>query len=607
MTTLIADIEADNLLDKITQIHQISIIDDDTNELTSYNAHGGLPIDEGVQRIMDADVVVGHNWIAYDMQAIRSVLGISLNWRKVIDTMILSKLGNPIRQGGHSLKAWAERMGGEQKVEHEDWAVWTPEMEHRCNADTRVTQKLYHRLRSMFDIMPDAIRTEHCVAYLVSETVERGFTLDVEKCHTLVEKYLKIREEYYKKFSELFPPILVSPKPSAPTKVLKTINKNHPMKGLLEPGTPYSPLVVEEFNPGSRQHIARRLITKYGWVPKVYTNTGIPEVSEETLRDLPYPEAKEFAEYLTNEKRLSQINAEPNAKGYGGGWLHHVKPSGKVHASLNSLKAVTSRMSCASPNLQQVATVPEMRSCWVPSKGYVLLGADAEGLELRCLAHYLAKYDNGAYADILVKGKKEDGTDVHSVARDIVGFYSRDETKRVEYGWLYGAGDAKLGAITADDAFKAGSSIRYEHLGITPGKRTPSPSKVGEAVRVKLLKGFVGLNALTTDVRFRARRDGKLKGLDGRTLWVRSPHSALNLLLQSAGAILIKKAWTLFDPGIRVVMQVHDEWQVECPPDEADDIGKHIGECVQKAGELLGFRCPLASDYHVGKSWAETH
>ena len=185
-------------------------------------------------------------------------------------------------------------------------------------------------------------------------------------------------------------------------------------------------------------------------------------------------------------------------------------------------------------------------------------------------------------------------------------FHGRTTTKNVEYAWLYGAGDAKIGRMTARDASEAGAAIRYTDLGITAGKRA-SEAVVGKAVRAKLETGTVGLGELVELVRSKARFDGKLRGLDRRTLWVRSPHSALNLLLQSAGAIAIKKAWSMFYNDVRVVMQVHDEWQVECLPDEADEIGEHIGQCVKRAGEELDFNCPLASTYKVGATWDDTH
>ncbi len=609
MTTLIADLEANGLLDTIHTIHQITIIDDDTDVLTSYNEHGGRPLLEAIKRLIAADRVVGHNWIAYDIMAVKIVTGGTMPWQNVVDTLVLSKLGNPTRIGGHSLEVWGDRLNSaHKKVKHDDWTKWTPALEHRCNEDTKITQLLYRRLKPMLAAMPDAVATEHSIAWVVAQTIELGFALNVEKCHTLVEKYLKIRETYHKEFTTMFPPILVSPKPTKPIRTLKVINKNHALRGVLEPGAAFCPVVVQEFNPGSHQQIAQRLITKHKWVPRVYTATGIPETSEEILRELPWPEAQEFADFLINEKKLGQINAEPNSRGFGGGWLHHVKSHGRVHASLNPNKANTHRMSCSAPNLQNVITLPEMREAWVPGDGLVLLGADAEGLELRCLAHYLFRYDKGEYGNMVVNGRKEDGTDVHSVAMGLMHFHTREVTKNTEYAWLYGAGDTKLGKMCEVDAHRAGEKVRYDDLGVTvkDGKR-PSATAVGKAVRRTLETGTVGLGELVKLVRHKAVVSDKLRGLDGRTLWVRSPHSALNLLLQSAGAIVVKKAWSLFLPDVRVVMQVHDEWQVECKADEADEIGRHISECVVQAGIDLGFHCPLASVYKIGSSWAETH
>jgi DNA polymerase-1 len=593
MTTLIADLEADGLLDTITTIHQITTINDDTGELTSYNRN---TLSQGIQALAEADVIVGHHFIGYDIPAVRIVTGLDLDPRKVIDTLLLSKLGNPDRPGGHSLDAWGERLK-HPKIEHTDWTKWSPEMEHRCNEDTLITRELFHRLRPIIDQQPEAVALEHEVAVRVEETVRRGFGLDVEACHKLVDEFLTEREAQLREFAGMFPPILVSPKPSAPEKTLKIVNKRNPNYGILEAGHAFCPVVIQEFNPGSRQQIAQRLITKYSWVPKVYTSTGIPEVSEETLRELPYPEAQKFADYLTTEKKLSQINSEPKSNGYGGGWLHY-ENDGRVHASLNSLKAVTGRMSCSSPNVQQVATDPAMRACWVPAKGNVLVGADADGLELRCLGHYLAHYDGGEYANLVVHG------DVHSRTMENVGFYDRNMVKRLTYGWLYGAGDAKLGTIAIEDATKVSKEVNWGHLGIAPKS---SPSKIGRAVRAKLQGGYEGLADLVAAVRARASAQGKLRGLDGRTLWARSPHSALNLLLQSSGAIIVKKAWTLMDRDIPVVMQVHDEWQIECKPDEAEDIGEHVVKCVKQAGVELGFRCELAASYKIGNNWAETH
>ena len=624
MTTLIADLESDGLLDTISQIWQLTIIDAETEELTSYNdydgARNGRPLTAGYKRLLAADRVVFHHGLGYDLPALEMVTNVRLDWRKMIDTLVLSKLGNPNREGGHSIAAWGERLKGvEDKVTHEDWTRWSYAMEERCNVDTRILLEVYKRLVPMLEVMPEAVAHEHHAAYAVMRVIKRGFKLNVKYTEGLLSQLQTEQEGHLVTFQELFPPVLVPLKASAPVKTYKMVNKGHALHGVLDPGVEFCPLKVEEFNPESRVQIAKRLARKYGWVPVNFTPAGAPECNEDILRDLPYPEAKAFADYLVTAKLIGQINSQPKKNGHGGGWLHHVKEDGRVHANLNPLKAITGRLSCSSPNIQQASTDKRMRSAWVPGEGLVLVGVDAEGLELRCLSHYLEPLDGGAYIKMLLEGNKKLGTDVHSVVRDLLGFYDRNETKRAEYGWLYGAGDRKLGLIQTQDAYKAGAPIRYDILGVPMGgKKAPALSTIGKAARSRLQEGIVGLGALVDGVKLQAKRTGRLRGLDGRTLWTRSEHSALNFLLQSAGIIIVKRAWMLIegelasrglveDVDYQMVMQVHDEFQFEATPEAAQTVGEGVSHCIVRAGQELGFRCPLAGSFDIGNSWAETH
>lgn len=622
--TLVVDIEADGLLPEATTLWQISVIDANTEELTSYNDHDGAlhgrSLSDGLRRVCSADTLIMHHGLGYDLPALKKLRGLDIPWKRVVDTLVLSKLGNPTREGGHSLEAWAPRLGYDiEKVQHEDWSRWSFKMEHRCNIDCEITLGVYKRLVGMYDVMPDAVATEHAVANAVHHVMQRGFKLDKEHAIKLLNELQTEVEEIAEDIRQSFPPVLVPKSKSAPEKTLKVVNKNHPLKGLLEPGVPFCPVEVQEFNPGSRQQIADRLIWRYKWKPTKFTPGGSPEVSEDILKELPYDEAQKCAEYLKVDKMIGQINSAPNANGYGGGWLHHVQDDGRVHASLDYNRANTHRLSCSAPNLQQVSRDKRMRAAWVPEEGWKLLGVDAEGLELRCLAHYLFPADGGEYAKILVEGEKDKGTDVHSVAMRLICFNDRDQTKRAEYGWLYGAGDAKLGLIAWQDAYKAGVEINYAGLGLeVRGKKKPSMTVVGKAVRDRLENGFTGLAELVNGIKRKAHQTGKLKGLDGRPLWVRSPHSALNLLLQSAGIIVIKKAWSMLDDDLAkvgfeygkdyaMVLQVHDEFQFEVRPEIAEEVGEVISNTIVAAGTALGFRCPLAADYKIGAAWSETH
>jgi len=609
MSILVADIEADGLLDTVANIWQISIIDYDTKEAFSYNDQGSHgTIAEGLERMrVNLDPVVWHNGLGYDLWAIKKVLGTVLDWRKVIDTLTLSRLGNPVRPGGHSLANWGEILGY-PKVVHEDWSKWSPEMEQRCAVDTEITLKVFDRLKGMLDVMPEAVAIEHQVHWMVTECVQRGFKLDTSRAMRLLQELQLEQEKVAEQFTDLFPPILVPTNAAKPTKCLKVVNKGHALYGALEAGIDYSPLVVQEFNPASRQQIASRLTKKYGWKASKFTPGGSPEISEEVLRELDYPEAQVFADYLKADKLISQINSEPKKNGSGGGWLHHVKPDGRVHAGLQPLKAITGRLACASPNVQQASTDPRMRACWVPSEGFVLVGVDAEGLELRCLSHYLAPLDNGAYRTILLDG------DIHTHVQKLLGFHSRQEVKRVEYGWLYGAGDLKLGRITQQDAQRAGLPIQYKVLGL---KDNASLMQVGKAVRRRMVEGILGLDSLSKGVKLRAKEFGKMRGLDGRPLWIRYQHAALNMLLQSAGIIVCKKAWCLMDEEITalgvskddygLVMQIHDEFQFEARPEVAELVAQGAKNAIVRAGVELKFRCPLSGSSSIGTNWSETH
>lgn len=575
MTTLVFDIEADGLLETVAQVWCIVTYDIETGRTDCY---GPDNIREGIRQLQSADVLVAHNGTGYDLPVIRKVCGASLDESRVQDTLVLSRLGRPVRHGGHSLAAWGERLGY-PKVEHEEWDRYSPEMLNRCKVDVEITYKLWCRLKPMYDIMPKAIETDHKVAILAQRMVERGFTLDVTEARKVLDEKLTYREHMLDKFQHMFPPVLM------PTQSVPKVYKSARNALKVDPGVPFTPLKVEEFVPTARQQVARRLIQKYGWKPKVLTPTGVPKVDETILRELPYPEAKEFADFLVNDKLLSQLDSD-------NGWLKFVDADNRVHASFNPTGANTHRSSCSRPNLQQVSKAPEMRQVWIPSDGMVLVGVDAAGLELRCFGHYLHKYDGGAYIDILLNG------DIHEHVRQIIGFTTRDKTKNAEYGWLYGAGNAKLGAIAREDA-------RYGTVEINP---RISNTKLGTAMRRNLEQGIEGLDSLVRDVYAKAAT-GKIRGIDQRPLWVRSQHSALNLLLQSCGAIIIKTAWSLFDlpRGAHTVMQVHDEWQIECPPEMAETVGQHVIDCIKQAGEVLNFKCPLDGSYHIGRNWNETH
>jgi DNA polymerase I-like protein with 3'-5' exonuclease and polymerase domains len=370
------------------------------------------------------------------------------------------------------------------------------------------------------------------------------------------------------------------------------------------------------FNPGSRQQVADRLKEEYGWTPTAFTPGGEPMVSETVLEALDYPEAKPLCDYFVVQKTLGMILSGDKDKG----WLNLVEGE-HIHGRVNTGGAVTGRVTHSKPNVSQVPGVLvkkidgkktiitglegrfgyECRSLWGPDKGHLQVGWDASGLQLRCLAHYLAKYDNGAFAKVLLEG------DPHENNRVAAGLHLRDSAKTMIYALLFGGGDEKMGTIVVQDAMTAGMPRPKGNL-----------RALGAALRKKFFNGMPAMKRLNDGIKAAVEQRGSLKGLDGRPLHVRSAHSALNLLLQAAEAVLMKRANALQIEALTAqglvwgrdyaqVAMIHDELQFSVKPELAEIVGRTGPEALKKAGQELGFRCPLDGEYKIGANWAECH
>ncbi len=307
-------------------------------------------------------------------------------------------------------------------------------------------------------------------------------------------------------------------------------------------------------------------------------------------------------------KRLGQIAEGKEA------WLKASK-NGVIHGQVIIDGTVTGRMAHQRPNMAQVPAGyspygKECRALFKPRPGWKLVGCDADGLELRCLGHRMAKWDNGEFARAVVLGRKEDGTDAHTINQRAVGLNSRDSAKTFIYALIYGAGDLKLGSVIVEDMTKD----QRKELGKVTDRKLMT---LGKAGRAKLMRRLPALDQFVEAVKAAARR-GWLRGLDGRKLHIRAEHAAPNTLLQSDGAVLMKRALVLLDeslkgdglvPGVdyEYVVNVHDEIQTECRPELAEKIGKAAAQAITDAGNFYGYRCPLAGSYSIGDSWADTH
>ena len=632
---LVFDLETDGLLDTVTKVHCLNIIDRATGKRLRFN--GGVygsgdkarrdgTIEEGVELLRKADVIAGQNVIAYDIPVLDKLFGFKPTG-KVFDTRTASRVIWPnladidfaaIRAGkrpvdfqskgyvgSNKLAAWGFRLG-EYKGDFNPkdygytWATcpFMLEMSDYCEQDCEVTLKWLEFIESR-NYSQECLDLEMRVATIIAAQERHGFCFDVPAAEKLAASLMAERAELESALTSLFPPWKAKDgKPFVP--------KRDNARFGYTAGVPVQKYKTVVFNPGSRDHIADRLMTVHGWKPKVFTPTGKPQIDETILGALPYNEAKELTRYMLLVKRLGQLAEGSKA------WLKKVKADGRIHGSVNTNGAVTGRMTHSDPNVAQVDKWEPMRALWTVPKNYVLVGCDAEGLELRSMGHYMAQWDGGEYAEAVVNGKKENGTDVHTVNQKAIGLNKRDSAKTFIYALIYGAGDFKLGTIVRDDY----TDEQRAKFKVRKDSKT-SLAALGKARRARLMKALPALGKLTAAVKKRAKLRGYLKGLDGRKLHVRAEHAALNTLLQSAGAVAMKKALVLFadaveaDPKLRgkvhPVANIHDEFQIEVPPNLAQIVGKLAADSITKAGEHFGFRCPLSGAFDVGKNWSETH
>jgi DNA polymerase-1 len=535
-------------------------------------------IEEIQQWLNQYEEIIGHNFIDFDAMVLKELLGITFDM-PITDTLVLSKLYNPQLENGHSLKAWGERLKF-PKGDHSDWSKFSPEMLEYCIQDLKVTGKVYEVLKDKLDKFGGtSIVLEHQVQNVVSTQINNGWTLDQQKCWNLLaelkEKKIHLEEEVHIKFKPLATFIKeVTPKYKINGELSSVGLKFLPNFKDVVIG-PFSHVEFPEFNLGSRQQIGKYL-KFFGWRPTELTEKGHAIVDEAVLSKVKgIPEAKLIAEWLIVQKRMAQVKS----------WLDVVEVDGRVRGYVNPIGAVTGRMTHSSPNMAQVPSSyspygSECRSCWTVPTGFKLVGVDAAGLELRMLAHYM---DDKEYTNEVIHG------DIHTANQKSAGLTTRDSAKTFIYAFLYGAGDAKIGSIVGGSS-RDGKKLKEVFLSNTPSLRTLRERVEGACAR------------------------GYLKGIDGRKLIIRSSHAALNTLLQSAGAIIMKKALTILDDHAKIykidykfVGNIHDEFQTEVREDQAEKFGWLAVECIKAAGIAFNLKCPLDGEYKVGTTWAETH
>ena len=574
---LVFDIETDDL--QATRVWCIVAQDPDTEEIFKFTPD---ELQKGYEFLASADRLIGHNIIGFDIPMIHKFSDVDLSNIPVIDTLVLSRLFNPTREGGHSLENWGYKLGY-NKIDFNDYLTYSQEMLDYCVRDVQLnTQVLMELRKESKGFSPDSISIEQGVAKIIKEQETNGFKFDMKYAELLLADLREKKQSIEDEVQKTFKPKWVDDKLVTPyikkdgqlskrgltdeeyTNCLNTSNFN-----------PFMRKTLQEFNLGSRKQIGEYLID-FGWKPDRFTPTGQPIVDEKTLSKITHiHEAKLIADFLLLQKRIAQIDS----------WFEAVKDDGRVHGFVIPNGTITGRMTHRNPNMAQVPSVSspfgkECRACWTVDEGNVLLGVDASGLEIRMLAHYMADEE---FINEIING------DIHTSNQKLAQLESRDKAKTFIYALMYGAGDEKLGNVVGGS--KADGRRARQHF----FDNKPSFKSLRDRVQ-------------------RASAKTYLKGIDGRKLYVRNQHSALNTLLQGAGSIVMKKALIDLDLKLRLntidykfVANIHDEWQIEVKESQADFAGSLAVDSIIKAGEEFNLRCPLDGEYKIGGNWSETH
>lgn len=665
--TLIWDVETNGLLDQLDRVHCLVIREYESGQVWRFRKNRKEDtIEKGLRMLMDCALMVGHNIMAFDILAVQKVYPWFEVTGKIRDTLVMTRMifaaikekdfglwragklpGAQI--GGQGLEAWGYRLGlnkGDYKKDCEEkgidpWARWNPDMEDYCENDVDVNTLVWSKCLSE-EWSEEAIVFEHQIHDLMVLQQEAGIHFDLEGALELADEISNEVEELsadaIEHFGSWYAPdkkkivrmlwndpdgVNADKKYEAPdyefgenkkraiwaavTTPKKTIKyKDKPWH--IE-GAAYCNVKLKEFKPTSRQMIIDRFTTIYEWTPTDFTDKGNPEVNDSVLRNLigHIPMAEELAEIFYLQKRLGQIATGAQS------WVKHCDDDGLIHHRVNTGGTVSGRCSHSFPNLAQVPRVvsKDKKILWgrkgkhgadcrslfyVPEDWGVLVGCDLSGIELRCLANVAWEFDGGVLADHILNG------DIHTVNQKAAGLPDRDKAKTFIYALIYGAGDEKIGSI------------------VSPLADPDTQRDIGKKLRVKFLSEMPGLKKAIKKVQKQSRK-GFLIGLDGRKLFVRGQHSALNLLLQHHGA-MVAKLWLMlvfgeltethglehgWDGAFTLQLFVHDEIQFAVKHDHVALVRKVMEEQAIVAGEMFGFMVPTAAESKQGESWLETH
>lgn len=627
MNIVFGDLEADGLLGTVTKCHCGVFKNKDTKEIIKFRPHQMV---EMMAYLDTVDVLVMHNGVGYDFPLLKKLFNYTYKGKKV-DTLLMSRLLSPKRQlpyncpnrdvGPHSIEAWGWRVG-RGKPEHNDWEHFSEAMLHRCTEDVEILELVYYALlkeaeggkwRNAFLLtfeLFENLQQQEAYGWLVDRNHMENCVKQLSRWILLidraVEKYLPTVLEidetkkagvyhYTKK------PFLKSGKYSQATSDWISNSRydelDRPVGGC------FSRVSFRKTNLNSNQE-TKAFLLEAGWEPKEWnTNDDGERTSPKLSKDDPFEGingkmGKLVAKRVQCRQRKSIIE----------GLIESIRPDGRIASSVANL-AETGRATH-----RGIVNIPgaksfygkQMRMTFVAAAGRMLVGTDSDSCQLRMLA---ARMGDKAYMEAIITGKKENGTDLHSVNMRAAGLGNRDDAKTFFYGILFGAGDAKTGRIVKGTAAQ-GKALKEEFFAGLPALR-------------KLI------DTLTEEWRKNAKRrynsvfgrweyyNGWVTGLDGRPVYVASEHAILVYVLQSDEAIMMTKAYNLCCERLRakykygedygIVCWYHDEFTVECKEEIAEDVKKISEQCIVDAALFYNIGCPHIGDGKIGRNWYAIH
>lgn len=596
---VVLDIEADALdPKKVGSIHCVVCKDIDNDEMQVF--YGEDMRERFSVYAKDITEVIGHNILEYDLRVLSLLYGIDLANKiscTVTDTLILSRLLNVGRIGGHSLESWGIRLKF-PKGNFNNFSEFSDEMLEYCKNDVELNAKVYLELRKVIDrngqSFDRAIKCEHDIQRVCVDMHDNGFRFDRANAEA-------IRDELINKISKLdleivscFPPRVVETHLKTKTRIdVVNFNPNSPKQvidKLWEAG--WKPVDRTKGSKKNQNPDKKEKFDKYGWMLNEHNLSTLPEDAPQGLKVLV-------------ERRLLQARVNTLTE-----WLGcYDDTDGRIHGRFNPLGARSHRCTHSNPNMGNIATKKtikyntphlretatdlggRMRSLWICDDDSWLVGCDMESAHLRIFAHMI---NDENFTKALISGKKEDGTDPHSVNKRLLGeaCVDRDRAKTFIFSFLNGAAAPKVSEIF-------NCSI-----------------KVAKSALSEFVRSYPGLEDLKRNVFPRDAKRGYFIGVDGRKIICDSEHLMMGMYLQSTESILMKYANLLWREELdklnikyRQVNWVHDEWVTEVVGDRtiAERVGQIQSDAIRTVGEIFKLRCPMGGESKIGKNWLEVH